>query len=312
MEHEIAISILIPTFRRAVLLTRAVESCLAQDVPESLPFEIVVIDNDPERSAEATVAALAIRASRPLRYVHQPEPGVSMARNAGVAAARGQYAAFLDDDERASPQWLRQLRGALDHGGDAAFGLIEEEFEEEPKLMEDIARRCFSRDLEVPQGTDITSRFNYVGTGNSMFHIQSCFGGKKEPFKRALSATGGEDTVFIAELVAEGKRLVWAADAKAWEFVPKDRTQPAYLMRRRYFSGRNRTVSVAQPTVKGLMLSTLWMGVGAAQAILFGFPGLLLAPVSKRISYPLLAVAAGGMGKLLWWLPSGAKRYVVD
>ena len=104
----IEISVIIPTFCRPELLRDAVGSVLAQErVP--IGMEIVVIDNDPTGSAEPIMAAIANSAAMEIRYLREPRPEISHARNAGVAASRGVYVAFLDDDETASPHWLASL-----------------------------------------------------------------------------------------------------------------------------------------------------------------------------------------------------------
>jgi GT2 family glycosyltransferase len=56
-----------------------------------------------------------------LRYVFEPQQGLSHARNRGVAASRGRLVAFTDDDVWASPSWVRALVGALDARPEAAF-----------------------------------------------------------------------------------------------------------------------------------------------------------------------------------------------
>src|SRR3546814_10722062 len=102
-------SVVVPTFRRTASLRRTLGSCLRQCGIDPAAFEIVVVDNCPGGSARETVAAAAAGAPVAIRYVHEPRPGVSHARNAGVAAARGGLLIFLDDDEEASERWLASL-----------------------------------------------------------------------------------------------------------------------------------------------------------------------------------------------------------
>ena len=115
------LSIVIPTNGRRSLLATAIESCLAQELPADADFEILVVDNTPQGLSREMIAG---RADDRLRWLHAPTPGVAEARNRGVAAARGQYIAFLDDDEEASPRWAAALLALavaeLDHPTDTA------------------------------------------------------------------------------------------------------------------------------------------------------------------------------------------------
>src|SRR5690606_27728072 len=106
------ISIVIPTYRRPEWLRETLASCLRQTGMAEGAYEIVVVDNCPERSAEATVAAVSSGTTVPVTYVAEPRSGVSHARNAGVRASRGTSIAFIDDDELATDGWLAALLDA--------------------------------------------------------------------------------------------------------------------------------------------------------------------------------------------------------
>jgi glycosyltransferase involved in cell wall biosynthesis len=94
----------IPTKDRwRVLSTSALPSALGQ---ERVEVEVVVVDDG---SSDGTEAALAELREPRLRVVRHSSPrGVARARNAGVAAARGEWVAFLDDDDIWSPEKLRR------------------------------------------------------------------------------------------------------------------------------------------------------------------------------------------------------------
>jgi glycosyltransferase involved in cell wall biosynthesis len=88
------ISIIIPTCDRVHLLNRAIESVLGQSFTD---FEIIVVD---DHSEDCTVEFLKGIHDKRIRYIARPERGGgSAARNTGVAAANGEYLAFLDDDD---------------------------------------------------------------------------------------------------------------------------------------------------------------------------------------------------------------------
>lgn len=96
------ISAIIPTFNRRALVTRAVDSVLKQTYR---PLEVIVVDDG---SVDGTAEALAPLASSGLiRYFHQPNRGVSAARNLGLKQARGQLLAFLDSDDYWEPEKCR-------------------------------------------------------------------------------------------------------------------------------------------------------------------------------------------------------------
>ena len=84
--NAVEVSVLIPTFRRPELLRAAIESVLAQQ-QLTVDMEIVVIDNDPAGSARGVVADITSAGAMELRYVCEPRPGISHARNTGVAAS---------------------------------------------------------------------------------------------------------------------------------------------------------------------------------------------------------------------------------
>ncbi len=97
------ISVLITTYNRAALVGEAVESVLAQTRPAD---EIIVIDDG---STDDTAARLAAFGDR-IRVVAKDNGGVSSARNAGLAAASGDWITFLDDDDVWYPRRLEILQ----------------------------------------------------------------------------------------------------------------------------------------------------------------------------------------------------------
>jgi len=98
------VSVIIPTHNRAAWLPEAVASVLSQTYQD---YELLVVD---DASQDHTFEALAPYLSR-LKYLRLPQQkGVSTARNLGIAAARGEWLAFLDSDDLWRPAKLaRQM-----------------------------------------------------------------------------------------------------------------------------------------------------------------------------------------------------------
>jgi glycosyltransferase involved in cell wall biosynthesis len=102
------VSVIIPTYNRAALVREAVASVLAQTCQD---FEVVVVDDG---STYGTAAALA--GYRDIRvHRHRRRRGVAAARNTGVAAARGEWLAFLDSDDLWLPDKLARQMAHLDN-----------------------------------------------------------------------------------------------------------------------------------------------------------------------------------------------------
>lgn len=86
------VSVVLPTYNRAGMVTRAVESVLAQTYPN---LELIIIVDG---STDDTLQRLEPYRGR-ARVVYQANAGLGAARNAGISLARGRYIAFLDDDD---------------------------------------------------------------------------------------------------------------------------------------------------------------------------------------------------------------------
>lgn len=90
-----AVSVVIPAYNRAARLPAAIDSVLRQGVPD---IEIVVVDDGSEDGTREVVASYGDH----VRYIHQANAGVGVARNNGIRHATGTFIAFLDSDDR----WL--------------------------------------------------------------------------------------------------------------------------------------------------------------------------------------------------------------
>jgi glycosyltransferase involved in cell wall biosynthesis len=112
------VTVVIPTRDRWPLLSRtALRSALGQ---QHVEHEVVVVDDG---STDETAQRLDEIADPRLRIVRHERPlGVSRARNAGIAAARGEWVAFLDDDDLWAPEKLAlQLGAARESGADFVY-----------------------------------------------------------------------------------------------------------------------------------------------------------------------------------------------
>lgn len=108
-----AVSVVLSTVNRAPLLGAALDSLLDQR-SGAASYEVVVVDNNSTDDTRALVTGRQPRSGGRLRYVFERQPGLSHARNAGIAAASGDVVAFTDDDVRVAANWIEAIEHAFD------------------------------------------------------------------------------------------------------------------------------------------------------------------------------------------------------
>ena len=101
------ISLILATYGRSTELAIVLDSLAAQT---DKGFEIIVVDQNPDDRLEPV---LAVERGLTIRHLRQEQPNLSLARNAGLAAATGQWVAFPDDDCWYEPECLAQVHQAI-------------------------------------------------------------------------------------------------------------------------------------------------------------------------------------------------------
>ena len=104
-EKNPTVSVIIPTYNRAHLVGRAIQSVLNQTYQD---FEVIVVDDGSTDNTEEIIKEFQKKDER-IKYIkHEKNKGGSAARNTGIKAARGAYIAFLDSDDEWLPEKLKK------------------------------------------------------------------------------------------------------------------------------------------------------------------------------------------------------------
>ena len=112
-----AISVIILTYNRETLVARAIESILAQTFSD---FELIIVDNGSSDRSGAIADEYAVKDNR-VKVIHRERGNIGSGRNAGLDAAKGEYVAFVDDDDWAEPDFLEFLHNlAVENSADIA------------------------------------------------------------------------------------------------------------------------------------------------------------------------------------------------
>jgi succinoglycan biosynthesis protein ExoM len=288
------VAVIIPTMRRPESLERALKSVFAQTGVARRLASVVVVDNDPEGSAASLVGRLTEACPVPLVYRHEPRPGVSTARNAGLAATISPLIAFLDDDEKAAPNWLAKLIKARETlKCDVVFGPIRGQVPSGAGWTQRYLEAFFGR-----QGPAETRRIDHAyGCGNSLMLRATALPGDA-PFDPKTDQSGGEDDALFSALAMRGGSFGWASDAWVYEYAPPHRATLKYALTRAFAYGQS-PPQIAWRQGKPVRM-LLWMGVGAVQAGVWGLIALGLTLINNDRRAEALDKAARGLGKVFW------------
>ena len=269
-----SIAIVICTFHRPDLLRQCLDSIAMLHNPEGVPLSVVVVDNSDEGTALPLIEAMKASMPFPLHGIAAHPPNISIARNAGVAAASyADVIAFVDDDQRLTRDWLVAVsKGLRELPHDALLGGVEAEHER-PDLAGPTARMLFARDMQGPRGSDIIAmgpkktKTMALATNNSIFRREATLM-DEVTFDPAFGHGGGEDYDLFCRLERRGKRFGWLPEAKAIEFVPASRCNPDYIAGRLFAGGQAFAKVVAKNSENPFLVRWRHRLIGLAQLCL--------------------------------------------
>lgn len=227
------VSIIIPTHNRAPILARALASLGSLRVPEGTDVEVLVVANACTDGTHDVVDGARRRADVPVRLVEEPVAGSSIARNTGVAHARHDLLASLDDDVWVYPEWLGALLDVCTaHPADGIAGRIELWWDavERPAWLPPELDRLLSaldhgrdvRELTTPDVYGANCAFT-----RRLFEAAGPF--EPELGRRGRGLVGGEDSLLYRRALERGFRVFYAPRCAVKHWVIPTRATPEYL-----------------------------------------------------------------------------------
>ncbi|MFZ6722296.1 glycosyltransferase family 2 protein [Undibacterium sp. Ji49W] len=306
------LSICICTYKRPVLLRRLLQAVWDQATEHSV--EVIVVDNDPAQSASAVLAEMGQLFAGSLTTVNLANPNISLARNAAIAAAKGDWIVMIDDDEVPVSTWLQQLLAAqLAHNADVVFAPVLPDYAE--TTPDWIRRGGYFDRRRLPTGTRIDHRD--ARSGNVLIRhvllqrLTASQQGGVGPFDPAFGTTGGEDTMLFRRLDAMGAVMVWCDEAPASEYIPPDRATAKWLLQRSYRTGQLfiRTELAMLSGMQRLRSAIILSGRACVQFVLALLFALLCLPVKPLKTFAWLRIAASQLGKLSYFWGKASHAY---
>jgi glycosyltransferase involved in cell wall biosynthesis len=246
-------SVCIATHKRPDGLERLLTSLTQQT--GAPPFEVVVVDNDVGRSAEPV--ARSFTDSLRLTYLVEPLRGLARVRNRAVAGSNGDFLAFIDDDEWATPHWLAELDArATERNADVVVGSVTVLFDKE---VPEHVRSCslFQRN-NVADGEPVPWKFTHT---SNAYVRRSALPDQSSPFSLKFDLTGGEDVELFARMIAGGASVIAASRAEVFEHRALRRANMFWLLRRSMRNGNN-SVEIEWSRLSGARRLRLGLGAG--------------------------------------------------
>lgn len=232
---ETRVVVAIPTYFRPEGLATALHHVLLEAVSleREGPYNVTVsvIDNDPDGSGHAVIAALN---DPRVRHVVEPRPGISAVRNRAFAESPdADLLAFIDDDERPHEGWLTNLvRTQQTTGAAAVSGRVVPEYQGDLDPWIEAGRFFIRRQLRT--GTTIE-----VAATNNLLLDMSQVRRADVRFDESLGLSGGEDNLFSQRLARAGGRLVWCNEAVVTDLVPRARMNRRWVLTRAMSHGNS-------------------------------------------------------------------------
>src|SRR5437016_4807888 len=120
--RQVRITVVVCTYNRCESLVGTLTSLGCQKLPESVEWEVVVVDNNSNDRTRQVVQEFQRSNPERFRYGFEPRPGKSIALNTGIREARGEVIAFTDDDVTMQTTWLNNLTAGIYSGECAGAG----------------------------------------------------------------------------------------------------------------------------------------------------------------------------------------------
>jgi glucosyl-dolichyl phosphate glucuronosyltransferase len=241
------VTVILATHNRVHGLPGTLHELAASRVPNSVEWEVVVVDNNSTDGTREVVEDFCGRFPGRFRYVFEPRPGKSYALNTGVREAKGAVLAFMDDDVRVDASWLANLTAPLactkwsgaggrtllaepftppnwmsGHGSHSLLGILAAVF--------DLGPEQHQLD-QPPYGANMAFR-------REMFVKYGLFRTDLGPSPDRDVPRPNEDTEFGRRLMAAGELLLYQPSAVAYHPVQKNRVQRSYFLAWHFDYGR--------------------------------------------------------------------------
>jgi glycosyltransferase involved in cell wall biosynthesis len=238
------VTVILCTYNRSKSLTRALESVAASQMPNSIGWEVLIVDNNSKDETREVAESFCSEDPIHFRYVFEAQQGKSFALNRGIQEASGDILAFIDDDITVEPAWLFELTNPLTDEQWAGTGgrvYLPNDFSPPPWMAIEGNQSL----LSILALFDLGSKAHVLSKppiGNNMAFRKRVFK-KYGGFRTDLGPTPGseiryEDTEFGSRVMNGGEKILYVPSAVVRHDVEERRLKKSYFLNYHFDYGR--------------------------------------------------------------------------
>lgn len=227
------ICVCICTYKRPKLLENLLRELQNQTTDGLFTYSIVVTENDSDQTLKNLVLSYKKQDMIDIEYCCEPEQNIALARNKAIQNAKGNFIAFIDDDEVPGNNWLITLYHALnEYKVNGVLGPVKPHFATEPPLW--IVKGKFYERKSHETGFII--QWKNARMGNVLLKKEVI----NDPDNRFRSefGRGGEDRDFFRRVIEKGYVFVWCNEAPVYETIPPERWTRSFMIKRALLRGK--------------------------------------------------------------------------
>ncbi|NCD01145.1 glycosyltransferase family 2 protein [bacterium] len=271
------LSVIISTYNREKYLSYALQSLVKQTAKKD-EFEVLIIDNNSTDNTKKTIKNY--KKKLPLKYFLEKKQGVSHARNRGIKEAKYNFIAFLDDDGKASENWIKNALNIIKTERPQIFGgPIYPYYENsKPKWFKDIYEiRTNGKNIKKLNKKEYLSGSN-IFFNKKIFKKIGLFDTNLGLINKKMSF--GEETKL--QLIANDKKIdrFYYPKLLIYHLTPTIKMKIMYIFKR-YWAIQKSSIKIFKQKNYAYLL------FGSIFKFLIGCIYLFILPIRNRKKYPL-------------------------
>ena len=227
------VSVIICTYNRLNLLKKTIQSVLEQDFQE---WELIVVNNNSNDGTEGYVQSVGGKEPR-VKYVLEIKQGLSYARNCGAELAQSNILAYLDDDEEAEKDWVRNIYETFQFVPNIGVLGGPMVLQDKEKIKCWISPRMYSilGEFQLGSAEDILDIGDNSIVGGNMTVSKEAWakigGFAVEQGRKGSVLLAGEDVIICKEAYKLGYRIIYNRKVGVRHALIPERMVPAYFFR---------------------------------------------------------------------------------